>query len=87
MGGDGVHPVGRRTYENLVFARNAKAAEETVYGFIRADAYEQIRRRQILFGVGVCIAKGAEKLLEVVLMRIRVAVEAEEINCGFDMIF
>jgi len=80
LGGDGVHSVGRRTHKNLVFARNAEAAEEAVYCFIRANAYEKIRRRQGLFCVIVCIAKIAEKLLEVVLMWIGVAVEPEEIN-------
>ena len=80
MGGDGVHSVGRRTHENLIFARNAETAEETVYGFVRADTYKEIRQCQSLFGMIVCIAQIAEKLLEVVLMWIGVAVETEEIN-------
>ena len=35
----------------------------------------------------MCIAKVAQKLLEVMLVRIGIAIETEEVDWGFDMSF
>ena len=48
LGGNSVHPVSRRTHENLIFARNAEEAEEAVYCSIGANAKRFVDVRVLL---------------------------------------
>jgi hypothetical protein len=76
---DGVHPVGGRADQDAILAWHAEGAEEGVDGFIGADADEEVGRGEGLGGVGVGVAEVAEELLEVVLVGVWVAVQAEEV--------
>lgn len=60
--------------------RAAEATQKRVDRLIGADANEEVRWRERPGGVSIGIAELAEKLLEVVLVGVRIAVQAQEVN-------
>ena len=79
-GGDGVHAVRRGADENGVAAGDAEAAQQGVDGLVAADADEQVIRRDGARRVVVGVSEVAEELLELALVRVRVAVQAQEVD-------
>lgn len=79
LGGDGVHSVGRRAGQDLVLAGDTEHAEEGVDTFVRADTEEHVLGLDGFSGLHRArrgdVAKVAELLLELNLVRVRVTVE------------
>lgn len=76
LGRDGVHAVGWRAGQDLVFAGGAEGTEEGVDGFITADADEKVVRGQGFLCVGFGVAQVAEELFKRHLVRVRISIEA-----------
>jgi len=80
--GDAVHAVGGGADEDLIAGGDAETAQQGVDGLVAPDAHKQVCRADGLGSVGVGVAEGAEEGLQVVLVRVGVAVEAEEVDLG-----
>lgn len=80
LGRHGVHAVGGRAGEDAVAAGYAEAAQQGVDGLVAADSDEEVVGRERLGSVGVRVAQGAELLLQVGLVGVGIAVQAEEVD-------
>lgn len=76
VGGDGVHAVGGGADQDAVTGGDTEAAQEGIDGLVGADADKEVVRGEGLVRVGTGAAQVAQLLLEGVLVRVRVAVQA-----------
>lgn len=80
LGRHGVHAVGGRAGEDAVAAGHAEAAQQGVDGLVTADSDEEVIGRERLRSVGVRVAQGAKLLLQIGLVGVGIAVQAEEVD-------
>ena len=82
LGEDGVHAIRRRADQDGVAAGGAETADKSINRLIATDADEDVLRGERGGRVGFDVAQVAEELLESVLVRVRVAVEAEGVDAN-----